>query len=152
VALANLGAWLTEFGQYPEAEEYPIDALEIRQKLLGDVDPNAADGMTLLADLQLLTDPLAEACDLARRARELAAQAFTPGHWPTACAASAQGAALRQPGRYEEAEPMLVDSFDTLSNDLGAFPVVIVTARQRVIDLYEAADRPALAIPYQSVP
>ena len=58
-------------------------------------------------------------------------------HWRTAIAISAEGAALAGLKKYDEAEPLLIRSYDVLSADKGALPVFVTETTERVVSLYE---------------
>jgi hypothetical protein len=89
---------------------------------------------------------------MAQGANEILSQAYGDDHWRTAWAKSLQGAALAKLERFEEAEPIAVAAYEALRINDGARPVHIDTARQRVVDLYLAWDRPERAGSFAEAP
>jgi tetratricopeptide (TPR) repeat protein len=147
----NLALWLIEDKEYASAEPLLREALELRRKLLGPEHADVAASMTLLAALLVDTPQYEEARSLAGDAKTICAEAFSPDHWRTASAASAEGAALAGLQRYAEAEPVLLESFNTLRNDSGALPFYVSNASRWLADLYRALGRPDEAAKYQVV-
>jgi hypothetical protein len=64
---------------------------------------------------------------------------------------SAEGAALTGLGRYDEAEPLLLDGLAILSEDPGALRVVLTNTRRRLADLYAAWGKKTEAAKYVAV-
>jgi hypothetical protein len=50
--------------------------------------------------------------------------------------------------RLDEAEPLLLKSYEALRDNTGARPVHVETVRQYIVDLYTAWDRPQDAARY----
>jgi hypothetical protein len=80
------------------------------------------------------------------------AAALPDGHWRTAVAESAEGAALAGLGRYAEAENLLVSSHRTLSSDAGVPPMFVSQASERLASVYEARGEPEKARSILSLP
>ena len=59
-----------------------------------------------------------------------------------AVARSTLGLCLTEAGRYAEAEPLLTESYETLRATHGADDDRVETARERVVQLYDAWGRP----------
>ena len=66
-------------------------------------------------------------------------------HFLTALAKSALGECLTTQKRFEEAEPLLLESYENLKNSQGSDNPRTKTARLRVIKFYESSDKPDLA-------
>ncbi len=67
-------------------------------------------------------------------------------------AESVLGACLTKQRRYEEAEPLLVNSYARLKDDEGDGAKQADAARQRIVDLYMAWGRPEKAAAYRTSP
>jgi tetratricopeptide (TPR) repeat protein len=113
--------------------------------VLGDDHPDVADSLTLLASCLVAQERFDEAYELAGSARKMLLSALPDGHWRTALAASAEGAALAGLQRYAEAEKLLLDSYTVLSNDTRAMQTLVETAGERLVSLYEAWGKPEKA-------
>ena len=119
--------------------------MEIKIGVQGDDHPDVADSLTLLASCLVAQGRFDEAYEHAGAARQMLLSALPDGHWRTALAASAEGAALVGLGRYAEAEPLLVDGYTVLSNDARAMNTLVHTAGERLVSLYEAWGKPEKA-------
>ena len=83
-----------------------------------------------------------------RQAWQIYSAALPEDHWRTADTASLLGGSLVGLGRLEEAEPLLVGAYENLVETRGPEHPFTTAARQRVVDLYTAWDRPADAVQY----
>ena len=97
--------------------------------------------MALLAHVYVETESYEEARQLAAQARDIFAVTLPEGHWRTSIAVSAEGAAASGLGRFEEAESLLLGSFDALSNQ-SPVPLFATLATKYLADLYERWGRP----------
>ena len=112
--------------------------------------PYIAISQTGLAILLLRTDRASAALEMAQAAHESLAEAYAPDHWRTVWALSTQGASLTKLTRYEEAEPLLKESYEELRGNIGARAVHVETTRQYLMDLYTAWGRPEDAARYST--
>ncbi len=131
--LNQIGFWLTLSGHYDEAGRDIREAMEMRRRLLGDNHPSMASSEVVLATLQLAQRQYPEALESSKNATDIYSAAFSPTHWRTAAAMSAEGGALTGLGRYGEAEPLLTRSETILSKD-GA-PPIFRTLNERYLDM-----------------
>ncbi len=135
-----LGRVLATGGRVEEAEEFYDEALTIRQRRLPEDHPHLAQTKKNLAALLSSRDPAI--------ARVLLAQALetfyrtSPGGWQAADAESILGAYLTGLGRYEEAEPCLINGYEALRKIRGERAVYTSSALSRLLVLYEAWGRP----------
>ena len=118
----RIGFWLIETGQYAEAQTVLDTALAMRRRLLGPTHPDVATSLIHIAMLQVALHEYATALASSREAVKILSAAFSPNHWKTAVAESAEGAALAGLGRYADAERHLVHSVGILQKDNGAPP------------------------------
>jgi len=148
--MQNLAGWLVEAGDYETAEPLLHGALEMNKALLEPGHFDIAITRTGMAILFLRTGRAAAALEMAQVAYESLAESYGPEHWRTAWALATGGAAMMQLSRYAEAEPMLLESYEGLGSNTGARPVHIETARQYLMELYTAWDRPQDAARYSA--
>ena len=140
--MQNLAGWLVEAGDYEAAEPLLREALQMNQTLFNPDHPDIAITQTGMAILLLRTGRAAAALEMAQAAHKSLAESYAPDHWRTAWALSTQGASLIQMSRYAEAEPLLLESYEGLRNNVGARPVHVEAARRYLVELYSAWDRP----------
>jgi hypothetical protein len=119
--------------------------------LLGLDHTAVAASKTLIANLLIDTGRFVDALPLAAEARAIYEKTYTADDSRTARAASAEGAALAGLKRYDEAEPLLVESYQVLRKDTGALPFFVTRASRWLVDLYVQTDRPAEAARYRAM-
>jgi tetratricopeptide (TPR) repeat protein len=141
-SLNAIAMWSMEDGELETVESLLREAVEINVGVHGDDHPDVADSLTLLASCLVAQDRFDEAYEHASAARQMLVSALPDGHWRTALAASAEGAALTGLRRYAEAEALLVDSHTALSNDDRAMQALVDTARERLVSLYKVWGKP----------
>lgn len=144
-SLNAIALWSMEGGKLETAESLLREAVEINIGIHGDDHPDVADSLTLLASCLVAQGRFDEAYEHAGAARQMLVSALPDGHWRTALAASAEGAALAGLHRYAEAEALLVDSYTVLSNDARAMKALVDEAGERLVSLYEAWGKPEKA-------
>ena len=79
---------------------------------------------------------------LLREALALRQHALPEGHWHIAEAQSLLGRCLTGLGRYDEAEPLLLAAYAGLQATRGDQDAHTAQAREALVALYEAWDRP----------
>jgi tetratricopeptide (TPR) repeat protein len=126
------------------------EVLALRGRVLPDAHPMVAavllvEGLSFmdLGRAREAEPPLRESLELRRRA-------LPPGHWLIAASESALGACLTALGRYPEAEALLLRGYEGLKASRGDTHERTVEARQRLVVLYEAWDRPGRAAAYRA--
>ena len=85
-----------------------------------------------------------------RECLEIRQRVFPEGHRRTALASSALGEALTKLGRFQEAEPLLRGSLPVLQAIGGNQHGETRKAVNRIVELYEAWDRPEQAAVYRA--
>lgn len=150
ISLGLLGHWLTNDGYYAEADAVLHEAVEMGTSTLGEDRYQVAKAGVSLAQLYLETDRTEAAAETAARAREVFAGELGEDHWRTAWAASVQSAALVRLGRYDEAEPILLSSRDTLRSepDSGSMKIYVQKTNGYLADLYRDWGKPDEAAKY----
>ena len=134
-----------EDGELETAESLLREAVDINIAVHGEDHPEVADSLTLLSSCLVAQERFDEAYEHAGAARRMLVSALPEGHWRTALARSAEGAALAGLQRYAEAETLLVDSYTVLSNDPKAMKSLVNKAGERLVSLYEVWGKPEKA-------
>lgn len=147
--LQNLAGWLTEQGDYQSAEVLLNEAMAMNSRILAADHPDIGITRSGLAVLYLETQRAAEALEMATAADGILSSAYGENHWRTAWARTLRGAALSRQGQFEEAEPLVVASYQVLRSDSGARQAYVQDALEHVIELYEAWGRPEEADSYR---
>jgi serine/threonine-protein kinase len=147
-ALNNLGYVLQAEGRAIEAEAYYREALSIADTSLGSDHPDRAAYLRNLAVALATEGKAVEAETKAREALSVFRSKQPPMLWRTADAASVLGGCLVAQGRFQEAEPLLLEGYSVLQKDKGDGAKHVEAARQRIIDLYKAWRRPEKSAKY----
>ena len=140
--LNNRAGLLRDQGRYLEAEPLYREVLAVRRQFFPDNRVGIAYTLHGLGWVLAETGRAAEAED---HLREMLAMLQDAGDGPTTprfqVARSTLGRALARQGRYDEAEPLLRESWEWYD---GAYPGSSAAAilRDRLVDLYTAAGRP----------
>jgi non-specific serine/threonine protein kinase/serine/threonine-protein kinase len=142
--LFELGTVLVERSIFQEAEVLLAECLQIQRQGLPKLDARLADTLVALgrARLEQGEANLAEPCF--REAAEIRHQVLQ-GHWLTASVDSLVGACLVARGEYAQAEPLLLKGYQGLRAAKGAPAMRQQQARDSIIKLYEAWQKPEKA-------
>ena len=73
---------------------------------------------------------------------ETAQRALPPGHWMTSYFRGVYGGCLTELGRYDEAESLLLASYEDLEASLGDEHQLTRKTRRRVVGLFDAWGKP----------
>lgn len=137
-SLSTLGRWLTEAGDYAEAEHLLRQALAQQVNLLDADHESTALTRMALADVLIANAQPAEALELAVAAKASLSRTLGEDHWFTSIAVSVEGAARGAAGDDDSAEILLESGYQRLRDDEGAVPVAVDKARKRLADFYES--------------
>jgi tetratricopeptide (TPR) repeat protein len=135
-ALSSLGRLLTAQGRRTEAEEALTECLAVRRRLLGDDHLHVALTRNDLADLYFDLGEDAVAQVLRDQAMAVLRAEKPADSWEIADAESRLGARLAAEGRLDEAEPCLVDSYETLRRLRGEEAIYTREAKRRLEDFF----------------
>lgn len=138
-------------GDYRKAKEEIDHALEIQERVLSEGNIDFARSWVVLGKILTATGESAQGESYLRRATETRSRIFYAGHPLTAEAQGALGENLTAQKRYTEAEPFLTESYTTLDSRLGQRDPRTVEAKQRLVKLYEAWDKPEQAAQYRAL-
>ena len=85
-----------------------------------------------------------------REAIDMAVQSLPAGHWKIALGQSTLGGCLTVLARYDEAEPLLLESYGKLQEARGDDDAETRRTARRLAELYEATGRPGEAAEYRA--
>jgi tetratricopeptide (TPR) repeat protein len=136
---------LTEHGTPAELESWLLERLERVRESRGPDDPFRSKTERHLALLYERAGRLSEAEARFRSALDRLRKARPDSDLDVGRAMSELGGVLLRRGAYDEAEPLLVHGFESLMGERRAGPMTHGEARDRVVRLYEAWNRPGEA-------
>lgn len=151
VAASRLGLTLMDQGNHAAAEPLLRRALAVFRKNAGDRHYYTASSVCNLAYLLQLRHRNEEAEALFREGLPLLEASVPPGHPDIAVQRGRFGALLAALSNWAEAEPLLIASYENLNQRLGAAHRDTREAAGRLVQLYEAWQRPERATPYRPV-
>lgn len=141
---SNLATLLFAREDLGGAESAARAALAIQYSLGRGSHPDTAHTLHTLGVVRYRLDELVGAEEALRAALEIR-RANLPGHRLTAMTCGELGRCLTAQGRFEEAEPLLDEAHCTLSALLGPEHPYALAQLERLVNLYERAERPDLA-------
>ncbi len=149
--LSNLSRALLEQGKYDEAASVLQEALRIAGPVLGADHPLMGGYLANLARVHLARREPVTAERLLRQALGIHRRVHPENDWRIAVSKSLLGASLTALGRYQEAEPLLVDAQSVLKDIPGPQGREARATLTRLVALYEAWGRPEKATPYRAL-
>jgi len=147
----NLGAVLHALGRLEEAEGHYQEALAIRRQRLGEDDPKTVRTKRNLAVLLLDLGELPTVAVLVPQLFEVLSATKPADDWELADAAGVLGTYLASLGRYAEAETCLLESYHGLAASKGPQATYTRDALHRLVELYDAWNRPEEAAEYRAL-
>jgi len=140
--IERLGSILRVKRDYTASEVQFREALRIQRATLPEGHPSTSFTLCNFGHLMVQKGQPSEAESMIQECLDLRRKRFPTGHWRIAHAESLLGACRVGQSRFEEAEPLLVQSSAIISERPGPWPSTTykVEALQRVIDLYDAWD------------
>jgi serine/threonine protein kinase len=146
-------AWLLlDQGDLMEAEQLFRDARAILRLRLGEEHKTVGDAMLGLALVTLARGNPEYSENLLSQVRTIYRKVCSDDAWSLASADSALGACLTELGRYDEAEPLVVESYRVMMDRRGAGDRYVDEARNRVVRLYEAWGKAEQAAQWRETP
>ena len=144
---AGYSLWYTPF----EARSAPfwLESYEIQKRVLGATHPKVAETLTMVAGVLNRSGSATEAEALIRDSVTVSEEAFGRDNTLTAFAVSMLGENLTFQGRYEEAEPLLLEAHQVLSQVSDRTGFVPIDSLSRILGLYDAWARPEAARPFR---
>jgi tetratricopeptide (TPR) repeat protein/predicted Ser/Thr protein kinase len=150
-ALYNLALVSSHLGDEGAAEQYFRDAAAVQRKVLPANHPSLADTLVGMGEILVRRSAAAEAESALREALQIRREALPEGDPLTAEAQNALGGCLILLRRYDEAEALLLESYENLQKELGGESTQARRALQRIVDLYEAWNKPDRADEYRAL-
>lgn len=141
----SLGYSLFNAGQEAAGERRALVALDRAREALPPDHPLTSYAEVVVGEIQLGRGRPVDAEPHLREALRIRRAFLPPDHWLLANVESLVGESLADQGRYAEAEPLLVHAYETLLADRGFDHEKTEMARERLVELYRATGRPALA-------
>jgi serine/threonine protein kinase/tetratricopeptide (TPR) repeat protein len=138
-------------GDYRKAREEIDHAISIQERALPIGHIDFARSWVVLGKILTVSNTPASGESYLRRAVEVRTKSLLPGHPATAEAIGALGANLISQNRFDEAEPLLVQSYESLKARMGPRDPRAVEAAQRLARLYEAWHKPEQAATFRAV-
>ncbi len=137
--LRNQALSLYHQARYPEAITKVTETLAIYRESFGMHYDNYPTALIIQGLSLVKTDQAQEGEKILREAVTLRAESLPAGHYWLALANSALGECLSIEGRFAEAEPFLLASYESLLRSQGAGNPRTVLALRRLIRNYESA-------------
>jgi serine/threonine-protein kinase len=138
-------------GRYAESLGKVTETLKIYRESFGTYYDNYPTALIIQGLSQAKTGQPQEGETILREAVKIRTESLPNEHYWVALANSALGECLTIQKRYNEAEPLLLNSYETLKISQGAGNPRTTIALQRLINLYEAWNKPAQAAPYRAL-
>lgn len=148
--LDHLAGTLRAKGEPAAAEPFVRQAIDLRRTFQPG-HPDVADSLIVLGRILIARQDYAGAEPVLLECLEIRRKKLPENHWAVPHTASILGGCLAALGRYEEAEPLLVDGYSRLLVVLGAAHERTVEAVHRGISLYEAWGRPDKAAEWRTM-
>ncbi len=136
-AMTNLSRTLLDQHQSKAAEPLLRDVVKDQQAATQD-SPAIANALTSLGWALIENSKENEAEPILREALKLRNDDLGRSHWETAYTQNLLGACLSRLGRFDDAEPMLLESYDTLHSLKDTPPVRLRQALDRIITHFES--------------
>lgn len=127
--------YLRERGQYTQAEPLFLQALHIREQLLGPDHPEIASSLNALAALYWNLGKYEQAEQLLQRALHIWEQSLGPDHPEVARPLNNLGLIYGMQGKYEQAEPLLLRALHIWEQSLGTEHPLVADALHNLAEL-----------------
>ena len=147
-SLDILGHALRHQGRLPEAAKAFRESLEVRRKAQPD-HPEIATALIGLGEVLTAEGQAPQAEALLREGVGIRRKTMSKDHPSVAEAESALGASLIRLRKFEEAEPLLVGSYEVLASKQHA-SISAQDARRHLLELYKAWGKPDKAAAYRT--
>jgi eukaryotic-like serine/threonine-protein kinase len=150
--LRNQAISLYQQARYAESLDKSAETLGVYRERLGAHYDNYPTALITQGLSLAKTGRVTEGEQILREAAKIREELLPKEHFWVALANSALGECLTIQQRYEEAEPLLAESYKSLKNSQGPNNPRTRLAEQRLVELYEKWQKPDLPDPYRAVP
>jgi len=137
-------------GRYAESLSKVTETLKIYRESFGPYYDNYPTALIINGLILAKTGQPQEGEKILREAVKIRTDLLPKGHYWVALANSALGECLTIEKRYDEAEPLLLESYESLKSSQGASNPRTQIALQRLITLYENWGRSDAADAYRA--
>jgi serine/threonine-protein kinase len=138
-------------GRYAESLGKVTETLKIYRESFGPYYDNYPTALIINGLILAKTGQAREGEKILREAVKIRTESLPNEHHWVALANSALGECLTIQKRYNEAEPLLLNSYEALKISQGADNPRTTIALQRLINLYDAWNKPDQAAPYRAL-
>jgi tetratricopeptide (TPR) repeat protein len=139
-------------GRYGESLSKVTEALKIYRDSFGPYYDNYPTALIISGLILAKTGQQEEGEAILREAVKIRTESLPKEHYWVALANGALGECLTIEERYGQAEPLLVESYESLKNSQGANNPRTRLVLQRLIELYEKWRKPDLVAKYRAMP
>ncbi len=150
--LRNQAISLYQQARYAESLSKVTETLKIYLETYGTSYDNYPTALIIQGLSLAKTGQLKEGEKILREAVKIRTESLPKEHYWVALANSALGECLTIQQRYNEAEPLLVGSYESLKTSQGTNNPRTRLALQRLVELYEKWQKPDLAARYRAMP
>jgi serine/threonine-protein kinase len=150
--LRNQAISLYQQARYAESLSKVTETLKIYLETFGPHYDNYPTALITKGLILAKTGQLNEGENILREAVKIRTESLPKEHYWVALANSALGECLTIQQRYNEAEPLLVGSYESLKTSQGANNPRTRLALQRLVELYGKWQKPDLAAKYRAMP
>ena len=151
VCLETLAMVIADRGDPSAAEVMIHQALEIQRRSSAPEHPRIGNFLGSLGAILLQRGQLAAAESELTKSLQILRGALPVGHWRIALVKSSLGECLVRQQRFDEAEPLLLESLPMLRESRGTSSTAYRRTLTRIIDLYDAWNKPGEAAEYRSI-
>src|SRR5205814_7193683 len=147
--LRNQAISFYQQGRYAESLSKVTETLKIYRESFGPYYDTYPTALIINGLILAKTGSPQEGEKILREAVKIRTESLPKEHYWVALANSALGECLTIEKRYNEAEPLLVGSYESLKNSQGANNPRTRLALERLVSLYKKWQKPDLAARYQ---
>ena len=151
ITLDSYARVLKEKGEFERAETLQREAIAIARKVYGDEHMAIAITTGSLASILRASGNTARALPVYQEALALYEKLFSPDHPNVSVLRSNTAGCLTELGRYDEAEALLLQSYEVLMQTHGAGNRLTQSTIRYLVSLYEAWQKPAQAQTYRAM-
>ncbi|MHC4416317.1 MAG: protein kinase domain-containing protein [Planctomycetota bacterium] len=150
-ALEDGGTWLYQHGYDAEAEPLFEQLVGIRRQAEAPDKAKLAYALVLLGGRKVNLNKPVEAEPILRESLELRREVLSRGSWLVGSVESILGESVQMQGRFEEAEPLLLNGCAIMAKDPDAPEKSKREGVERLVRLYEGWGKPVKAIEFQTL-
>jgi serine/threonine-protein kinase len=148
--LRNQAISLYQQGKFADAMRKITETLRIYDESFGKHYDHYPTALAVQGLIMTRTGNVTEGEELVREAFKIRTETLPKGHFFTALAQGALGECFMIQKRYSEAEPLLLESYQSLIRSQGTENPRTLLAKHRLEALFLATNRPELAVKYHS--